>query len=176
MFEKKHGMAGTKEYRRWKNIKTRCLCKSDPHYSRWGGRGISLYEPWQNDFMAFYDYVSKLEHFGEEGYSLDRIDNDGNYEPGNLRWATLTTQSRNTRNAHKWTYKGVCMTLTEWADKCGIPRATLNDRLLKLGWDFEKAISTPVMKRSEWSNRKVLVGKRLDNIERYHESKITIGG
>lgn len=82
-----HGMKGTKIYNVWIGIKKRCgnpRCKDYKHY---GGRGITLYKPWADSFIAFYEYVSQLEHFGEEGYTLDRIDSNGNYEPGNLRFA-----------------------------------------------------------------------------------------
>ena len=98
---KKHGMTGTKIHDLWCNIKQRCLSESNSHYEGWGGRGITICQEWQNDFQAFYDYVSQLPHFGEKGYSLDRINNDGNYEPGNVRWATPKEQANNRRTSKK---------------------------------------------------------------------------
>lgn len=90
-----HDRWGTKIYKCWDNMKNRCLNPKATGYKYWGGRGIKIYDEWINSFDKFYDYVSKLEHFGEEGYSLDRINNDGNYEPNNLRWATKYEQTHN---------------------------------------------------------------------------------
>lgn len=92
-----HDLWGTKVYKCWDNMRSRCLNPNATGYKNWGGRGIKIHEPWIHSFDLFYQYVSKLEHFGEKGYSLDRINNDGNYEPGNLRWATRSEQSRNQR-------------------------------------------------------------------------------
>lgn len=93
-----HGMKHTKLYQVWNMIKYRCHSPKYPQWKDYGGRGIAICEEWSNSFQAFYDYVSQLPHFGEEGYSIDRINNDGNYEPGNVRWATRTEQNRNRRN------------------------------------------------------------------------------
>lgn len=95
----KHGMTGTKIHDLWCNIKQRCSCKNNTQFASWGGRGITVCEEWKNNFEAFYEYVSKLPHFGEKGYSLDRINNDGNYAPGNVRWATAKEQANNRRNS-----------------------------------------------------------------------------
>lgn len=93
-----HGMKHTKLYSVWNTMKYRCFNNNSPQFKDWGGRGITVCDEWKDDFQAFYDYVSQLPHFGEKGYSLDRINNDGNYEPGNVRWATRTEQSNNRRN------------------------------------------------------------------------------
>lgn len=84
--------------RLWWSMIMRCFNKNNAGYKNYGARGITVCDEWHNSRIAFYDYVSKLEHFGEEGYSLDRINNDGNYEPGNVRWATVKQQSLNRRN------------------------------------------------------------------------------
>lgn len=93
----KHGREGTKEYNLWRNMKNRCCNPNHPKYKNWGGRGITIYPEWQSSFKAFYNYISKLPHFGEKGRTLDRIDNEGNYEPGNIRWATVHEQNMNRR-------------------------------------------------------------------------------
>lgn len=97
----KHKAHNTSLYNRWTNMKHRCLNPNNTSYKYYGGRGITVCEEWRNDFQAFYDYVSKLPHFGEKGYSLDRINNDGNYEPGNVRWATAKEQANNRRPRRK---------------------------------------------------------------------------
>ena len=94
---REHGLSGSKIYMVWQEMKQRCKNQKRVGYKNYGGRGISVYSPWVNDFTAFYNYVSKLPHFQEEGRSLDRINNDGNYEPNNLRWATRSEQAKNRR-------------------------------------------------------------------------------
>lgn len=92
-----HGHASnyryTPEYTCWHAIKQRCLNPQSPEYHRYGGRGITIADEWRHDFVAFLNHVGRRP----DGYSLDRIDNDGNYKPGNVRWATRTEQLLNTR-------------------------------------------------------------------------------
>lgn len=91
-----HGMSEHPHYFRWRNMLSRCYDPEDPHFENWGGRGISVYPEWQ-DPRAFAAYLDEVLGPCPEGHSLDRIDNDGNYQPGNLRWATPLTQRRNQR-------------------------------------------------------------------------------
>ena len=93
----KHDKAYSRLYINWKGMKQRCNNPNHKGYKDYGGRGIKVFEDWEEDFQAFYDYVSKLEHFNEDGYTLDRIDNDKGYEPGNIRWATYSEQRMNQR-------------------------------------------------------------------------------
>lgn len=97
----KHHMSNEKIYSVWQGMRKRCFSKYNKNYEDYGGRGITVCDEWNNSFQSFYDYVSKLAHFGEEGYSLDRINNDGNYEPGNVRWATQKEQVNNARK-RRW--------------------------------------------------------------------------
>lgn len=94
---KTHGKTGTLIYKEWSGMKRRCFNAHDKSFCNYGGRGITVCDRWRDSFEAFYDDVSILPHFGEKGYSLDRIDNDGNYEPNNIRWATAKQQANNRR-------------------------------------------------------------------------------
>ena len=98
----KHGKYQTKIYKVWAHMKSRCNNKNVPNYNHYGGRGISVYNEWNDNFESFYEYVSNLPGYDydklgktHDGISLDRINNDGNYEPGNVRWASRHTQMAN---------------------------------------------------------------------------------
>lgn len=87
-----HGMRYTPEYRTWTHMKVRCYNKNYESFSNYGGRGIKVCDEWLNDFVAFFNHVGKKP---SPQHTLDRIDNDGNYEPGNVRWATKSEQQMN---------------------------------------------------------------------------------
>lgn len=113
----------------WTSIKYRCFNPRATNYHNYGGRGITMYPEWIDNFKAFHDYVSQLPHFGEKGYSLDRIDVNGNYEPNNLRWADAKTQARNTRRNVFIDYCGEMITVAEAAEKSGIKDYVLRNRI-----------------------------------------------
>lgn len=145
-----HKMTRTRIYSIWYEMKRRCFNKKRSNYERYGGRGITVYDEWRENFQAFYEYVSKLEHYGEEGYSLDRIDNNGNYEPGNLRWATAKEQGRNRRSNVLVTYRGKQMTLMDAAEQSGVPYTALIQRYNN-GWS-EKNLFAPVNQSIAFEN------------------------
>lgn len=124
----KHGMSHSALSYIWVSIKQRCFNKKNKGYKNYGGRGIKICKEWINSFQAFYDYVSQLPHCGEKGYSLDRINNDGNYEPGNVRWATRSEQNRNRRRVRTFKNNGQTHTLQEWSELTGIPFGTIEYR------------------------------------------------
>jgi len=94
----KHGAGyGDYRYRAWQTIKGKCLCETHADWAYYGGRGIGIYQPWMVDFAVFAEYLDKYLGPRPEGSTLDRINNDGDYVPGNLRWATRQEQSQNRR-------------------------------------------------------------------------------
>ena len=84
-------------YNTWNGIKKRCFSESSENYRHYGGRGITMHEPWVNDPKSFLDWMDENLGPRPEGFSIDRIDNDGHYAPGNLRWADQSTQVKNQR-------------------------------------------------------------------------------
>lgn len=110
----------------------------------YGGRGIKVCERWMESFANF---IADMGARPSEEHSLDRIDNNGNYEPGNCRWATATEQSRNKRNNRLLTVFGETKPLSAWVEdsRCAVSRESLKDRVRR-GWDVEKALTTPSAK------------------------------
>ena len=88
-------------YKTYIGIKSRCYNKNTKAYEWYGARGIKMCKEWYDDFQLFHDYMTKLPNYGEDGYTIDRIDNDGNYEPNNVRYATAKQQANNTRKQKK---------------------------------------------------------------------------
>lgn len=139
--ESNRGNNPTVEYATWAGVKARCLNPNRPGYKDYGGRGIRICERWKNSYLAF------LEDMGRKPstkHSLDRIDNNGNYEPGNCRWATDVEQRTNKRrmNTRYITFNGERKTLTEWSIKTGIKLTTLITRLDSYGWAVDRALTT----------------------------------
>lgn len=114
----------------------RCEKTQHPDYYLYGGRGIKVCDRWRNSFEAFHEDMGDPP---SEKHSIDRIDSNGNYEPGNCRWATAIEQANNTRTARCYTYAGKTLSITRWAKELGIDRNTLTRRLNK-GIPFEEAI------------------------------------
>ena len=104
---KTHGLGYTRLYNIWASIKDRTLNINTKVFNDYGGRGIAICEEWKNDFMSFYNWA--MANGYSDGLSIDRIDNDGNYEPSNCRWTTQTIQTRNQRiyKNNKSGYTGV---------------------------------------------------------------------
>ena len=106
---KTHGLGSTRLYSTWSKLKDRVFNLKSKDYYNYGGRGITICEEWKNDFVPFYNWAIENGYEENKGLSIDRIDNDGNYEPHNCRWTTQTMQSRNQRMQKNNTsgYKGV---------------------------------------------------------------------
>jgi len=141
---KRHGATSTDEpqgpfrrtYRIWTGMHSRCRDKSCPMFHRYGGRGITVCERWKS-FETFLDDMG----MAPEGMSIERMDNDGNYTPGNCTWATPAEQSRNRTGIHKIEWNGQTKCLKDWATELGINYATLRFRLIRQGWSVDDAFT-----------------------------------
>lgn len=139
-----HKMINTRLYTIWRGMRQRCNNVNSCSYQNYGGRGISICEEW-NDFMKFYKW--SINNGYEEHLTIDRIDNNGNYEPNNCRWVTRKKQGNNNRHNHYLTYKGETKTMSEWSDITGIEYRTLRSRINSYHWSIEKALETPIRPR-----------------------------
>lgn len=141
---KKHGMTKSTEFIIWTLMKSRCNNPNDKDFHRYGGRGIKVCDRWLT-FNNFYEDMGKRP---SSKYTLDRSDNNGNYEPSNCKWSTKKEQCRNRRSNTIITYKNETKTLTEWSEIQNINSGTLSDRI-KAGWSIEKAMETKVQQHKK---------------------------
>lgn len=132
----KHGRRYTPEYKIWSDMLKRCNNPKHISYKYYGGKGVSVCTRWR-DFSNFYADMGDRP----KGYSLDRIDPSGNYEPSNCRWATAQQQTENRPVQLKYPYKGQLLTLPKISELCGVPYRTLKSRIRRGGMSLEEAIS-----------------------------------
>lgn len=137
-----HGRSKTPEHNIWCAMRQRCGNPSDNGYEYYGARGITVCERWRDSFENFYEDMGPRP---SSGHSIDRINNDGNYEPSNCRWATRLVQAHNSRISTNITHNGETKCIAEWAQQAGISVKSMYTRLAS-GWSIEKAISTPIRK------------------------------
>lgn len=134
----RHGLdTESSEYRAWVEMRRRCSKTDRPSRNSYIGRGITVCERWNNSYPSF------LEDMGPRPstlHSIDRINNDGNYEPGNCRWATQKEQGNNRRTNHFVVINGVSKTIQQWCDEYGLPDTTFHNRLRR-GVTGERLIS-----------------------------------
>lgn len=141
--EARHNGRNTALYRLWSGIRQRCDNPNNPNYPRYGGRGIT-YDPRWHEYTVFAaDIRTEIGDKPDATMSLDRIDNDGPYALGNVRWATDTEQVNNKRDTPMITYQGETLPLTLLARKIGISRAQLYRRIFMQGWTTDDAITLP---------------------------------
>lgn len=142
-FSVTHGEAKkSKEYEAWCKIKGRCFNPNNKSFYNYGGRGVTVCDRWRLSFTNFLEDVGRAP---SPKHSIDRIDNSGNYEPGNVRWATDIQQANNKRNNRFVEYKGQVKTIGRWCDELQINRFTIESRL-KRNWSITKALETPTRK------------------------------
>ena len=140
----KHGRSRVPEYGPWYSMKRRCYDEKSINYEIYGGRGITVCDRWLNSIENFCEDMGprpSLDH------SIDRINNDGNYEPGNCHWATREDQGLNTRQTRKLVYRGVTYNTKEASETFGIPADRIRERLHR-NWTVERTLETSLRRRS----------------------------
>lgn len=142
------GRVDSPEYRAYAAMKTRCLNPRQDRYEDYGGRGITICDRWLHGDSGLSGFECFLEDLGRKPssqHTLDRRDNDGNYDPDNCRWATPAEQNRNSRQARLLQVCGVVINLADAADfTTDSPSASTIRRRIDLGWDIDDAVLTPV--------------------------------
>jgi hypothetical protein len=128
----------TPELKSWTHAKSRCFNPNNPKYKRYGGRGITMHESWVNDFLAFFNYIGKKP---SPKHTLDRIENNGNYEPGNVRWALPKQQAMNSTTPLKIEWKNQILCLKEIAESEGVGYKWLHAQIRYKNKTIEQAIS-----------------------------------
>lgn len=137
-YKPSHGMKGSPEYVAWCSMINRCTNKRSTSYRTHGARGIKVCDRWVESFSNFFKDMGCRP---SSMHSLDRIDNDGNYEPENCRWATPQQQQRNKRTSTVITHEGKSLTAAEWSEITGIKADTIASRKRR-GWEDSKCVST----------------------------------
>ncbi len=135
-YARKHGGNGTPEYEAWHAMKSRCYQKSDISFHNYGGRGITVCDDWRRSFSEF---IRDMGARPSPEHSVDRIDPNGNYEPGNVRWGSEEEQCNNRRDNRFIEFDGQRLTISQWSRKLGINKLTIKHRL-DYGWPPEKAL------------------------------------
>lgn len=146
----KHLLYGT-----WHQMINRCENPKSKHYDRYGGRGIKVCDEW-HDFWSFVKWSDSVGG-RPNGYTLDRIDNDGNYCPENCRWADWKTQTSNKSSNRYITYNGKTQTIQQWSIDFGLNEQTLTNRINR-GWSIERALTTkPNIGTNQYTSKKVII-------------------
>lgn len=149
-----YGFSHTRIDNIYKSMISRCYCKSNIRYHRYGGRGIEVCEEWKNDKMKFFDWAFSNGY--SEMLTLDRKNVNEGYFPENCRWVTQKEQQNNRSNNRVIEFNGVSHTLGEWSDITGIKLATIWNRL-KSGWSVEDALTRkPVVGNNQYSKAVML--------------------
>lgn len=125
-----HSLEGTRSptYQSWRSMRERCEIAAHPHYQRYGGRGIRVCERWLGP-EGFANFLRDMGERPSGKHSIDRIDNEGNYEPSNCKWSTMAQQHQNRSTNVNLTYNGKTQCLSAWAEETGIGISTLRARL-----------------------------------------------
>ena len=134
----KNSIIGTAIYNTWNRMIHRCYDVKNQKYKRYGKRGIKVCDEWKNNYDNFYKWA--INNDFQIGLSIDRIDNNGNYEPSNCQWATRKQQMNNTSRNRYITYNNETHTLAEWCEISGVKYGTASSRLHR-GKSIEEALT-----------------------------------
>lgn len=137
------GYTQTRLYRSWTGMRSRCNDPNCPDYRNYGGRGITVCDEWNEYFITFAEWA--IDNGYRDGLTIDRIDNDKGYYPGNCRWVDRLAQNNNRRDNRKLTLNGVTHNLSQWARITGLKENCIRERLRR-GWSEEDALTKPVKK------------------------------
>lgn len=138
------------------NMKTRCYNPSSNKYHSYGARGIKVCDEWKNSFKKFKEWA--LSNGYADNLTIDRINNDGNYEPSNCRWVTNKQNTNNTRKNRIITYNGKTHTMSEWCEILGVKLQTLSARIYR-GWSLEDVMTKPIKKQTHNQIKQLKEGK-----------------
>lgn len=138
--KKTHGMSNTDTYHVWQAMKARCTNANNKQWHDYGGRGIIVCPEWLVSFEAFFDSMGECP----KGFCIERINNDGNYEPDNCKWASRLDNNKNKRNTIKIKIKGEELCLKDAAKKMGLNYSTAKLRISRMGWTPIEAVMEPV--------------------------------
>ena len=134
-----HGLSSTPEYQAWLMTRQRCENPSQRDFRHYGGRGIYMCDRWK----VFENFLADMGRRPPK-LTLERLDNDGPYAPGNCVWATRKVQALNTRRNRLLTFQGETKPLSQWAEGLGLPSRTINARITKLGYSDDRALTQPI--------------------------------
>ena len=151
----KHGMSRSRTYITWSNMMNRCTRTANNRFKDYGGRGIKVCDRWL-EFLNFYKDMGDRAR----GYSIERINNDGDYCPENCRWIPMADQQRNTRTTKHITFRGETRCIADWARELGLTEAALRYRLASQAWTFDTAMSTRKMVGTKGESRSERILRR----------------
>lgn len=141
-----HGESHTREFAAWTRMKSRCYNSNNQKvYKNYGGRGITVCDRWLHSYENF---LSDMGRMTAEKYTLERVDSNGNYEPGNCKWATMYEQQNNRRDNVRITHEGRTQNLSQWCREFGLNFWTVNRRINKYGFDPVIALTAPIRKHN----------------------------
>lgn len=140
-----HHETKTRLHKIWEGMHSRCENPNHKYYANYGGRGIAVCDEW-NEYVPFRDWAIKAGY--SDNLTIDRIEVNGNYSPGNCRWATIREQQNNKLSNHLIRFNGVSHTISEWSEIVGIKKTTIRERL-SAGWPVEKTLTEPVRQRTK---------------------------
>lgn len=147
-----HNLTHSRIYSIYHAMRSRCTNPNNEAYANYGGRGIRVCEEWLDSFENFRDWAFSNGY--KDDLTVDRIDNNGNYEPSNCRWITNAEQQKNKRTSRYVTYQGKAKLIDEWSSLTGLPYGVIYKRIFQYGWSVDKALSTPLMKDHSHNHKK----------------------